>query len=692
MRSIRNRIILLIIVISTLTGATQIAYNVTNLGNKFSEQIISDLVHTTEKETEVINSKFTKWAESTVFYAESIATMPEYDTELSLNLLKRLIKRDSLLVGGGFWLEPYEFMDNQKYYGPYVFRDESDILTTWDYSNEKTDYFQFDWYKAGMEGDSELTWSEPYADAVTGVTMITSTGPITKDKKVGVVTLDIGLSELRDYVSNIQIGQEGFAYLLTDKGYFIGYEKKEDLHANIQDETDPSYAQIWKGIHEGNGAMNQQIGDAYIVTVPIGDTGLTLVTSIPEKELFLAKNSAIRASIMIIVAFLIIMFIALSLFINKMIIKPLKAITKDIEQVNAGNLSHKGNMGIYQKRRDEIGVLSRSFIQMTESLKELISEIKTNAQKISESNSRIETLTQGVSTNSEQIAITMQELSTGAQKQAVNNQKSTKMLKKIYDSFESVNDELTASEKITNRAFEVMENSSLKVKEQRAKMLETQNATEKVSLAISQLANTSDKIGQIVSTMQNISRQTNLLAINATIEAARAGEMGKGFAVVAQEVKTLAGQSSSSAEEIDQLIQEIGASIILVVEEMKGSRVLVEEQEQTSKETEESFEALVKHFNEIKTCIENISQASSSLTDSSKHLVHTVETAAEATTESAAATEEVASITENNYEATKNVAVEVEQLKTIVYEFENHVNKFHVESQKSVAAIEYSTI
>ncbi|MDD3182028.1 MAG: methyl-accepting chemotaxis protein [Alphaproteobacteria bacterium] len=164
------------------------------------------------------------------------------------------------------------------------------------------------------------------------------------------------------------------------------------------------------------------------------------------------------------------------------------------------------------------------------------------------------------------------ELKTAADTLATTSQESNKLTGTVAAAAEQTSSNMqtvaTATEELTSSIGEisrqVSESSDIT---QRA--VEQANTTNKT---VRDLADTAEKIGQVINLIGEIASQTNLLALNATIEAARAGEAGKGFAVVASEVKSLATQTAKATEEITQQISSVQQATATSVNEIERIR------------------------------------------------------------------------------------------------------------------------
>jgi methyl-accepting chemotaxis protein len=179
------------------------------------------------------------------------------------------------------------------------------------------------------------------------------------------------------------------------------------------------------------------------------------------------------------------------------------------------------------------------------------------------------------------------------------------------------------------------------------------NEVEKASGVIKQLETESNNIGSVLDVIKSIAEQTNLLALNAAIEAARAGEQGRGFAVVADEVRTLAGRTQSSTQEIEEMISKLQAgtsnAVKVMDQGMSMSRVGVD-QAALAGEALQTINTAVEHISVMNSQIASAAEEQSSVTEEINRSIISINQVADQTSsgaqQTAAASDDLAKLTE----------------------------------------------
>ncbi len=216
----------------------------------------------------------------------------------------------------------------------------------------------------------------------------------------------------------------------------------------------------------------------------------------------------------------------------------------------------------------ELGVLSKSFNQMTSGLRRL-------AEKMAE-------VINHLSSASSEIEVTAQQQASGSNEQAASVSQVTAAINELASNAKEVARAAESVSEAANEALDGAQSGAESVDDAASGMEEIKEVTFGNAQKIMALEERSQEIGSILAIIDDIAEQTNLLALNAAIEAARAGEAGKGFAVVAQEIRNLAEDVTSSTKEIAEKIKEIQTAV--------NSSVMATEESQ--KRTEEEVKVI----------------------------------------------------------------------------------------------------
>ncbi|WP_017813988.1 methyl-accepting chemotaxis protein [Paenibacillus shenyangensis] len=311
-----------------------------------------------------------------------------------------------------------------------------------------------------------------------------------------------------------------------------------------------------------------------------------------------------------ILVFAVIFSLLLGYWIAHMISTPLKKLSALISQFAAGDLSGTSDIDT----RDEVGQLAASVNTMADNLRDLIARISMSSQSVAAA--------------SQEISATTEEIAHTSSTQAEASASITELFKELSAAIDSVARSATETAELSNHTLDMAHQGGQVVDQS---MISMQN----MNTSIQRLEEDSQRIGEIISVIDDISNQTNLLALNAAIEAARAGEQGKGFAVVADEVRKLAERSMDATKQISSIIK-------IMQKNTQDSVLSVRQSVEQSTQTGDSFQKIIRMVNDSAIRVNDIAAACEQESAQANEVMFSVESIAAASEESAAAAQETA--------------------------------------------------
>lgn len=323
----------------------------------------------------------------------------------------------------------------------------------------------------------------------------------------------------------------------------------------------------------------------------------------------------------------------------------------DIEATATGDLTVRADVS-----EDELGTVADFFNLLIENLRQLVTQVKQASIQV---NNSLE--------NDEQA---VEQLSEQALRQALEINRILDSVEQMTYSIQAVAENASLAEVVTQRASKTAASGSAAIDSTVETIMDLQTTVVNTADKVRLLGESSKQIAKVVSLVQQIALQTNLLAVNAGIEASRAGEEGEGFRVIAAQVSILATQSTNATREIEQVIETIQLGTKEVVEAMDEGTLQVVASSHSVIAAKESLEQIFEVSRQIEQLVQSISSATVSQAQTSQAVTDLMK--------------KIARTSQQTSDSSRKVSNSLRKTVEVAEQLQMSVGQFKVESQITV--------
>lgn len=563
------------------------------------------------------------------------------------------------------------------------------------------------WWFIQMMEEQKPFISKSYYSVNTGMPCASIFFPMyDKEKMIGIFAVDLKLNYLQSLIDEYSDVENGkISFVIDGEGVVVAHPDSiqieelynyktltktvsskddagnliKDADGNIVTEEQPfeiseEYQQVIAEVMEGKTGcckMKNEGESYYVSYAPIileGESDSWSIITLQKQTSAMAMVNRIVLVAVIVALLAIAVAVLVIALLARKLTGPIISITELIGNASDGDFTMRAD----ESSRNEIGVLSKSFNKMLSKISGILTKITTFTSGVVQSSGYLKNIEENV----DSINRAVREIEEGTVAQNTE-----------------VNEVVTRAAELEEKFQELQEKSMLLLEDTQNTILSGESGTQNVNELKDQneittrmmdesyekilnLGEQSQKISNIVNTINDISSQTSLLALNASIEAARAGEQGRGFAVVAESIGKLASDSTAATADIENIIVGFCRDIEDTVGNIESMKDGVYGQSEVVDKVQEIFDDFRRLAEKTKDSVSGMEELVVEMHECDRSVVQAVERIRDISTNTSELTEKVANSLEEQLAGIRHVAERIDDLSAGSKEMEQEMTKF----------------
>ncbi|TBL71217.1 methyl-accepting chemotaxis protein [Paenibacillus thalictri] len=494
---------------------------------------------------------------------------------------------------------------------------------------------------------------------------------------VGIVGVDFPIDSLQKKAAETK-PNGGYMTIVSSVGNYIANGNSPESVGKSYIDT-PEKQRVWEELRGGklqNFSINSS-GDSVLRTfLPIqlsgSDQTWYVETVIPEQNVLSTYRDNMLVSVSIAIFSLLLLAALLIVIIRYMVVRNIQRTVETLGRLAGGDFTFT----LPVRGKDEFGQMARHFNETITKLRTMLQMVTDMAMSVGATSQQLTASAEQTSKAAETITQSIQETAIGAEASHNHLEESAKTMSDLSAGVQRIAESSYAVSESAEEVTKQTEQGNAALQEAIGQMGVVSETVRQSEQAMLQLERRSEEIEGIVSLITTISTQTNLLALNAAIEAARVGEHGKGFAVVATEVRKLAEQTKTAAEQVSELIGEIRQDTKSAAAAMAQGSVEVGKGVVTVEDSGKLFASILTEIQSVNIQIQEVSAAAEQMSAGTQQIAATVEQLSELSSGTSASSQNVAAASEEQLASMEEISSSSSALSAMVQELLDRLSQF----------------